>query len=93
MGRTPRIQAGAKGTTVYLTKAQKLAIRKFQTKHFEENEDDLGLTEVVLEALRLLFARDGLSASELGMVFPKVEAKRAKVSVFPKRRRSTRPLA
>jgi len=91
MGRTPRIQAGAKGTTVYLTKAQKVAIRKFQTKVLQESEREPGLTEVMLEGLRLLFDREGLPAAELESVFPKAETKRAKVSVFPKSRRHSRP--
>jgi hypothetical protein len=92
MGRTPHIQAEAKSTTVYLTRAQKAAIRKFQAKRLLETEGEPGLTEVVLEALRLMLDREGWSATELEQVFPKVEVKRAKISLFPKRgrRRSVR---
>lgn len=86
MGRTPHIQSGATPTTVYLTKTQKVAIRKFQTKKLEENEREPGLTEVFLEGLRLLFGREGWSATELGTLFPKVESKRAEISVFRKPR-------
>lgn len=86
MGRTPHIQVGAKSTTIYLTKAQKLAIRKFQTKRLEESDCDLTLTQVVLEGLKILLDREGLSASELGMIFPKMQPRRAKISVFPKQR-------
>lgn len=93
MGRIPHIQEGAKGTTLYLTKAQKVAIRKFQTKRLEENEREPGLTEVVLEGLKLLLDREGGFAAELGIAFPKVEVKRAKVSVISKRRPSRRPTA
>jgi hypothetical protein len=93
MGRTPHIQAGAKATTIYLTKGQTLAIRKFQTKHFEKTDYDIGLTEVILEALGLLFAEEGLSVAELGLLFPKKEVGKAKVSVISKRRRRAGPLA
>jgi len=90
MGRTPHIQVGAKPTTIYLTKAQKAGIRKFQAKRLEKNEADLGLTEVVLEGLRLLLDHEGWSAAELGMLFPKPEVRRAKVSPFPRRRGNPR---
>ena len=93
MGRPPHIQARAKSTTIYLTKTQRIAIRKFQTKRLEETDVDFGLTEVVLEGLKLLLDREGWSAAELGITFPKTEVKRAKVSVFPKRRRVNHPTA
>ena len=92
MGRTPHIQADARSTTVYLTRVQKAAIRKFQAKRLLETEGDPGLTEVILEAPKLLLGNEGWSATELEQVFPKTEEKRAKVSVFPKRRRN-RPVA
>jgi hypothetical protein len=91
MGRTPHIQADAKSTTVYLTRAQKAAIRKFQAKRLLEAEAEPGLTEVILEALRLLLANEGWSTTELELAFPKTEVKRGKVSVFPKRGRSVHP--
>lgn len=87
MGRTPYIQPGAKSTTIYLTKAQQVAIRKFQAKRLEENDREPLKTEVVLEGLKLLFEREGWSAAELGNLFPKLEARRAKVRVFPRRRK------
>jgi hypothetical protein len=90
MGRIPHIQAGAKSTTIYLTKAQKVAIRKFQTKVLQESDREPGLTEVILEGLRLLLDRDGWPAAELESVFPKPEMKRATVSVFPQSRRRAR---
>jgi hypothetical protein len=93
MGRKPHIQVGARSTTIYLTKAQKVAIRRFQAKRLDENEDEPVLTEVVLEGLRLLLDREGWPAAELGTLFPKAEVKRAKVTAFPKRRRSSRPPA
>ena len=93
MGRTPHIHPAAKSTTIYLTKAQKAAIRKFQAKRLEQNEDDLGLTEVMLEGLRLLLAQEAWTPADLGILFPKPEVKRAKVSPFPKRRRSPRSSA
>jgi hypothetical protein len=93
MGRTPHIQIGAKGTTVYLTKAQKLAIRKFQAKRLEETEREPGLTEVVLEGLKLLLDRERWTPAELAQVFPNAEVKRAKVSVFPRKARKRQSLA
>jgi|HubBroStandDraft_4_1064222.scaffolds.fasta_scaffold2673599_1 hypothetical protein len=93
MGRKPHIRVGARSTTIYLTKAQKVAIRKFQAKRLDENDDEPVLTEVVLEGLRLLLEREGWSAAELGTLFPKSEVKRAKVTAFPKRRRGSRPTA
>jgi hypothetical protein len=93
MGRTPHIQTGAKSTTIYLTKAQKVALRKFQAKRLEETENEPVLTEVFLEGFKLLLDREGWSATELGMVFPKTDVKRATVSVFSKKRRSTRRMA
>ena len=92
MGRKPHIQAGAKSTTIYLTKAQKVAIRKFQTKVLQESDYELGLTEVLLEGLRLLLDREKWPVAELELVFPKTEVKQAKVSVFPKRRRGNRTM-
>ena len=86
MGRTPYIQADANSTTIYLTKAQKVAIRKFQTKRLEETGREPGLTEVLLEGLKRLLNADGWSTVELGIAFPKAEPKREKVRVFPKRR-------
>jgi hypothetical protein len=91
MGRTPHIQSGAKSTTIYLTKAQRVAIRKFQTKRLQEGDSEPLLNEVVLEGLRLLLQREGCTEAELGTVFPKAEVKRAKVTAFPKRRRGNRP--
>lgn len=91
MGRTPHIQAGAKGTTIYLTKAQQVAIRKFQTKQLEQTDREPVKTEVLLEGLRLLLEREGWSTAELETLFPKLEAKRAKVSEFPKRRKPHGP--
>jgi|HubBroStandDraft_1064217.scaffolds.fasta_scaffold134396_2 hypothetical protein len=93
MGRTPHIQADAKSTTVYLTRTQKAAIRKFQAKRLLETEGEPGLTEVIVEALRLLLGSEGWTAIELEQTFPKTELKRAKVSVFSKRRRTNRPVA
>jgi hypothetical protein len=90
MGRTPHIQVGAKPTTIYLTKVQKAAIRKFQAKRLEKNEADLGLTEVLLEGLRRLLDNEGWLSAELETLFPKLEVKRAKISPFPKGRSSHR---
>lgn len=87
MGRTPHIQPGAKSTTVYLTKVQKLALRKFQTKRLEEGEREPGLTEVFLEGFRLLLEREGSSPSELEHVFPDLVKHRANVSVFTRKAR------
>ncbi len=91
MGRTRHIQASAKSTTIYLTRAQKAAIRKFQAKRLTETEEEPMLSEVVLEGLKLLFDREGWSAVELESVFPKREIKKAQVHQFPGRRRARRP--
>jgi len=91
MGRKPHIQVGARSTTIYLTKAQKVAIRKFQANRLEESDSEPVLTEVVLEGLRLLFQREGYTEAELGTVFPKPDVKRATVTAFRKRRRGSRP--
>jgi len=88
MGRTPHIQAGAKGTTIYLTKAQKLAFRKLQAKRMEDGLPEPLLTEAVLEGFQLLLRKEGWSDSELASLFPKGEVRRAKVRVFSKRRRA-----
>jgi hypothetical protein len=90
MARTPHIQPEAESTTVYLTKAQKAAIRKLQAKRLEETGSEPGLTEVVLEGLKLLLDHEGWAVAELGSVFPKTEVQHAKVSVISKRRRSAR---
>lgn len=84
MGRTPHIDSDAKSTTIYLTKIQKAAIRKLQAKRLEESGQEPVLTEVFLEGLRLLLGNSGWSPSEMGIVFPKTEVRRAKVSVFPR---------
>jgi hypothetical protein len=91
MGRKPHIQVGARSTTIYLTKAQKVAIRKFQAKRLEESDNEPVLTEVVLEGLKLLLQREGCSEAELGTIFPKSEVKQAKITAFRKRRRPNRP--
>jgi len=88
MGRTPHIQADAKSTTIYLTKAQKVAIRKFQAKRLEETGREPVLTEVLLEGLKRLLTAEDWSVAELGIAFPKLEPTRAKVKIFPKRRSS-----
>ena len=87
MGRTPHIQAGAKSTTIYLTKAQKVAIRKLQTKRLEEGLPEPLLNEIVLEGLKLVCQTEGWSAAELGKTFPKQEVHPAEARVFSKRRR------
>lgn len=91
MGRTAHIQPGAKGTTVYFTKAQKVAVRKFQAKRLEETDREPTLTEVVVEGLKLLLSRDGWTAAELEQIFPKAETRTASVSVFPKKMHRPRP--
>jgi len=87
MGRTPHIDPDATSTTVYLTKAQKLAIRKFQAKRLEESDREPALTEVLMEGLKLLLDREGWTPTELAHAFPNVEVRRAKVSVFPRKGR------
>jgi hypothetical protein len=91
MGRKPHIQVGARSTTIYLTKAQKVAIRKFQAKRLEESDIEPVLTEVMLEGLKLLLQREGCTEAELGTIFPNTEVRRAKVTAFRKRRRLSRP--
>jgi hypothetical protein len=87
MGRTPHIASNARSTTISLTPAQKASIRKLQTKRLDEDRPEPGLTEVVLEGLKLLFEKEGWSQTELGRVFPKEEIHTATVRVFSKRRR------
>lgn len=53
----------------------------------EEIGTESGLTEVLLEGFRLVLEKEGWTSAELGTIFPKVEDKRAKVSVFPKRKK------
>ena len=86
MGRTPHIAAGAKPTTVYLTRAQKVAIRKLQTKRLESELPEPGLTEVFLEGFALLLKKEDWPEVELGKVFPKRESPPPQIRVFPKRR-------
>jgi hypothetical protein len=89
MGRTPHIASNARSTTISLTSAQKASIRKLQTKRLDEDRPEPGLTELVLEGLKLLFEKEGWSQAELGRVFLKEEIHAATVRVFskPKRRR------
>jgi hypothetical protein len=87
MGRTPHIASNARSTTISLTSAQKASIRKLQTKRLDEDRPEPGLTEVVLEGLKLLFEKEGWSQTELGRVFRKEEIHTATVRVFSKRRR------
>jgi hypothetical protein len=49
-----------------LTKPQRAAIRKFEAKRLEETDRELGLTETVLEALKILLDGEGWSVSEFG---------------------------
>ncbi len=88
MGRRRRIAAGAKPTTISLTPAQKVAIRKLQAKRMSAGQPEPLLNDVVLEGIELLLEKEGWSSAELAQVFPEVEAKSAEVRVFPRKRRS-----
>lgn len=87
MARPPRIPAGARPTTLYLTARQRAAISKLQAKRLEESDSQPGLTDLLTEALRLLLESEGWSSAELEQLFPKSERKRAAVQPFPKRKR------
>ena len=89
VGRKPRIDPSAKGTTISLTAAQKSLIRKLQTKRLADGAEEPLLNEVVTEGLKTLFEREGFSPAELGLAFPKRETRQATVRVFPKRRGKT----
>jgi hypothetical protein len=88
MGRRRRIERGAKGTTISLTSAQHLVIRKLQTKRLEEGAAEPLLNELVLEGLKLVCKEEGWSPAELEVAFPKQEVQTAEIRVIPKRRRS-----
>ena len=84
MGRKAHIAKNAQSTTISLTPAQKSAVRKLQTKRLDEERPEPGLTELVLEGLKLLLEKEGWSQAELGRVFPKLEIRTATVRVFRK---------
>lgn len=85
-GRKRKIDPAAKGTTISLTPAQKSLVRKLQTKRLDEGAEEPLLNEVVTEGLKVLFEKEGFTSAELGLAFPKREARAATVRVFPKRR-------
>lgn len=88
MGRRRRILEDAEPTTIYLTSAQRAALRRLQAKRGETGAGDPALNEVFMEGFRMLLEAEGWSRSDLERLFPKENRQPAKVVVLRKPRRS-----
>ncbi len=90
MSRPRRIDESAKGTTVSLTRPQRLALEELQLKRQKKGLSKPLLNEVFLEGFLLVLEKEGWPREELERVFPKREPAVAKVRVLPRRRRTSR---
>jgi hypothetical protein len=85
MGRTRRIDDQAKRTTVALTPIQQLAVQELQVKRQKEGERKPLFNEVIIEGLEELLRKEGRSRTDLARIFPKQEARKAKVQTIRQR--------
>ena len=84
MARTRRTPEGARSTTVYLSAAQRGAIRKLQSIRLEKSGTEPTLNEVFMEGLRKLLSEEGWAESQLGQTFPKQDTRQTNVTRFRK---------
>lgn len=86
MARPRRVAESAKGTTVSLTRLQRLALEELQLKRQKQGLPKPLLNEVFLDGFQLVLEKEGWAREELAQAFPKREPAVAKVSVLPRRR-------
>lgn len=86
MGRRKRIADDATPTTIYLTPAEQLAVHTVQARRAARRKDKPTQTEVLLEGLRLLLKREGISQSQIDELVPKREAHTKPKKVVPFRK-------